>query len=472
MKGHPLQNFKDMYVVNSYRFGKQEPIMSFQTNKNGTFNPIIQTASGTLKWVVDGVEQITNSPSYELIGDTVDVEVYANEVTEFETITSVDFISQNIIGSLDFSWFILNGTLNTYSNAGLTGLVFSSQSNVITEFRTYFCNISSLDLSNVIISGGQFRVHSNTSLSSIIFKNVSQSASGFFTVDNCNLSTLDLSNFTLSNTLRFSDNPLTSIIFSSSGNSFTTFEAFNTNLSSVDFSGFATSGILRLQSNTSLSSVTFSTNSNTLSDVDFGNCSSLTALDLSNVSISGTFSAINSGLTGITFKNVAQTVGTFRVYNCNLTGTLDVSNITFTSEFRTHANSNLSAITFSTNSNNAGIFSVDRCNLNTLDLSNWTVSSRLVLHTNSLTSLILPNITVGLSEYLVYENSLPLSAIDLIFSSLNTYFSTNTPIKDLTVNTSGGTNASPTGGSSNTDIVNLDTVVYPNAGFDFIYTIN
>ena len=95
------------------------------------------------------------------------------------------------------------------------------------------------------------------------------------------------------------------------------------------------------------------------------------------------------------------------------------------------------------------------------------------MHGNiNLASIVQPSITTGVPVYDVAGCALPQAEVDEIFSFLNTFFSSNTPIKNLTVRTNGGTNASPTGGAANTDIVNLDTVVYPATAFDFIYSIN
>ncbi|GAI27431.1 unnamed protein product, partial [marine sediment metagenome] len=53
------------------KFSGEAPIMSFQTDKNGTLLLPVTLGSGTLKWLVDGVEYITNSLSVPLIGNTV-----------------------------------------------------------------------------------------------------------------------------------------------------------------------------------------------------------------------------------------------------------------------------------------------------------------------------------------------------------------------------------------------------------------
>ena len=65
-----------------------------------------------------------------------------------------------------------------------------------------------------------------------------------------------------------------------------------------------------------------------------------------------------------------------------------------------------------------------------------------------------------------------LTSVDNLYAALNTFMSANAPTNNLDVKTDGGTSSSPTGGASNTDIVNLDTVVYPATAFDFTFAIN
>jgi hypothetical protein len=81
-------------------------------------------------------------------------------------------------------------------------------------------------------------------------------------------------------------------------------------------------------------------------------------------------------------------------------------------------------------------------------------------------------ISTNLANIAADINNLDQTSVDGLFAALNTYFSTHTPIKNFNITIDGGTNASPTGGSSNTDIVNLRDVIYPAAGFTFSATIN
>lgn len=83
----------------------------------------------------------------------------------------------------------------------------------------------------------------------------------------------------------------------------------------------------------------------------------------------------------------------------------------------------------------------------------------------------MPYYTTGLSILRVEGCALTQTTVNSLFSSLNAFFSVNTPIKNLTVYANAGTNASPTGGHSNTDIVAL-VAKFTASGFTFTYLIN
>jgi hypothetical protein len=137
----------------------------------------------------------------------------------------------------------------------------------------------------------------------------------------------------------------------------------------------------------------------------------------------------NANMTSFIQPKAGSSTNLLRGYNCNLSGNVDLSNITATQTIDLDDNQNLESVTP-------------------------------------------PIFTTSFTFYDFSGCALSVSGIDEIFASLNTFFSANTPTVNLTVNANGGTNQPPTGGQTNTDIVNLDTVVYPNAGFDFIFNIN
>jgi len=75
-----------------------------------------------------------------------------------------------------------------------------------------------------------------------------------------------------------------------------------------------------------------------------------------------------------------------------------------------------------------------------------------------LTAITLPTINRQFTTFNAGSCALNLATVNDILAKLNTWFSANTPTSNLTVTLNGGTNSSPTGGTSNTDIVNLQSI--------------
>lgn len=244
---------------------------------------------------------------------------------------------------------------------------------------------------------------------------------------NCNFSTLDFTNVALTGGIHANSNAnLTSITFKSSGNSGQV-RVNNCNLTSLNLSGWTITTLLYAYSNTNLATLTLSTNLNTgaLSVAS----TKIASLNLTYFRINGLFEANNcSLLTSITFSALANVCNTFTCATSALTA-LDFTNVRHTGFIRLNGNPALS-------------------------------------------SVIMGTITKGVGQLTVLGCALQTSNVNYLLSFLNTYFSANFPTQNLTFNASGGTNGSPTGGASNVDLVNLDTVVFPATAFDFIYAIN
>ena len=329
-------------IVTPFMFKKADvPIMSFQTDKNGTFDPSFTIASGTLKWVIDGITYITNSPSVALTGSTVGVEVFANGIVKGADANSIDFTSDGIIGVLNFSHFITSGSFTVNTNPDCTNIVWSTFANTATSMLVTITGLTTLDWSNVVMTGAP-NCQGNSLLTTIIISFTSQTWSGF-RCDSSAVTSLDFSSvtFTGGGSLFINTNPITSIIF----------------------------------------------------------------------------------------KNAAQSLGQFRA-QLILAASIDLSNFTITNVILVQVNPNL------------------------VNLQSPTIYG------------------TGLSVYTANDCALNLVSVNEIFSTLNIYFSANAPTGNLSVNVGSGTNASPTGGASNTDLVNLRDVVYPNAGFTFTAIIN
>lgn len=315
------------------------PIMSFQTNKNGTFNPSMPVASGTLKWIIDGTEYITNTPSVALIGDTVDVEVFANTVPEGVVLNNPTFNSQNIIGEYSLGYFLVTGIVNAGTNLLMTSLPYSEFANVSSGVALFDTGVTIQDFSNVLLTGGS--TLNNNEFTSVIFKNVSQSWSVLRLQGN-NLTSLDLSDITFTGgDLLLQDNPITSLILNNVDSQLIT----TLNLTNID----------------------------------------VTSLNLSN------------------YKMTAQ----IRGFN------LPVVNYTPPTDYGS-----------------------------------------------------------GLTLHAMQTAALNLTSVDLFFEAMDDWFSVNAPTANLVAATNLGTSASPTGGSSNTNLAHLRDVVYPAASKTFTALIN
>jgi hypothetical protein len=76
----------------------------------------------------------------------------------------------------------------------------------------------------------------------------------------------------------------------------------------------------------------------------------------------------------------------------------------------------------------------------------------------NLNSLKLPNFLGAFTTFDCSNCALDQTSINNIYSKLDAYYSVNTPKSALTIATQGGTNAAPTMGSSNTNIVHLQSL--------------
>lgn len=76
----------------------------------------------------------------------------------------------------------------------------------------------------------------------------------------------------------------------------------------------------------------------------------------------------------------------------------------------------------------------------------------------TLNHLYLPTINRQFDTVRADSCALDVTSVDSIFSKLNTWYLSHTPTANLSINTSGGTNGSLTGGSSNSDLVSLQSI--------------
>lgn len=182
-----------------------QPVMTFQTNINGTFNPSFFISSGILRWIIDGEEQITNTPSKVLTGSTVDVQVFLNTVSIGDTVENTNFINEGIIGVLDFTWALLSGSCRVSQNTQLTGVLFSGFANTISIFQAFLSGISSLNFTNVVFSS-EVNANSCPNLQTLTFGSSSSTLDNL-QLNDCDVSALDLSSITLTDVFSANTNP-------------------------------------------------------------------------------------------------------------------------------------------------------------------------------------------------------------------------------------------------------------------------
>lgn len=243
-----------------------------------------------------------------------------------------------------------------------------------------------------------------------------------------------------------------------------------------------------------------------------------TILNASNISQFTCFSgSIDMGIQGtLDFTQLTGLGAINLIYNASLTGIVFPSLTALT--FCRLSNSGIAAIDFSPITTQSGeatfnpatslssytqssggafaSFSLINTLLTSVNVSNHTFTNSISINSNSLlTSLTLPSsastpatlnfnantnlvsvsvvnlISTNLRTMNFFGGALNLTAVDTILSDLNTYFSSNTPTKDLDLFLNSGTNSSPTGGASNTDLLNLISI-YSGASKILTYFIN
>lgn len=291
-------------------------IMSFQTNKNGVFNPSIEGLLGTLIWEINGTFYATNSPSVALVGSIIDVRVYANNVVNGATCTNMQCQGQNIIGTLDFTWFKITGVLRTHTNPLLISLLTRNEAQTILMCEVYGCGFTSLNFSKFTITAGCY-FNNNANLTSILFS-PSGNVGGINSVGT-KINTLDLSGWRITGLLyAYSNLFLTSIILSTNANT-GALAIDGTRVPSIDLSYFRVNGLMQANANTALTTLSFPALNNVINMFVITGDTALTSLDLTNTTISqfirgaGCISlssiiwggAITTGIGEITFSNCA-----------------------------------------------------------------------------------------------------------------------------------------------------------------------
>lgn len=464
----------------------EQPFLTFTTNASTlTFDPGFGVPVGDLNWDLGDGSIITGqnviSHNYTQLGDK-EVKVYLGTVPSVEGINTVSvyqdnlkglldirelteistaFFSNNpeltevllpvtnknssiqagdcdLTGTLDASGFLNLQILNAGGNPNLTSIIFppsSSNSVAINVFNSGLTG--SIDVSGLNLSG-QFTLAANTGLAELLLPAVNTGAITsiyLYGCPNCygDAGVFDFSQWTnMSGQINIGGIDASVVKFPGSSGNFTSIALYGTDISILDVSGLTfhpSSGCsLTLQNSPNLSKIVFPAIDVSAPSFNISNCNFSGVLDLSSVQLSNYFYVYNNELTEIIHKSALNQLE-YRAFGNDLTGTLDVSGLTgLATRFFVYGNSNL-------------------------------------------TQILLPDFSYEWADFDVTDCSLNQFTIDDIFSKMNDYYSSNTPTQALIIDADGGDNSPPTDGSSNSDILNLESI-FSGAGQTLTININ
>ena len=200
-------------------------------------------------------------------------------------------------------------------------------------------------------------------------------------------------------------------------------------------------------------------------------------LDLSGLSgLGGTIDVWgNAAMTEIKNPTSSQTIISYSAQQCGLIGTFDASGLTGLSvHFDLLSCPSLNKVIMPNVSSMFNYFVIAYCDLTgTLDVSALTGLSDVFSVSNNanLTDILLPTFADAVSFFEARNCSLNTTTVNDIFAKFNTYYTANPPDVSSWIWVDGGTNASPAGGYSNGDIVNLYSI-FTGLGLDVSILIN
>lgn len=430
----------------------------------------------------------------------------------------------SIVGTLDLTPFSqFGGDVLIERMQGLTEILIGESDNITaTNFRIQYLGIQTLDVSGMH-NMGPATFGYNDYLSTLLLPDSSYCT--YISVQYCpSLRHLDASAFLYFTGSNIQYSGLESFIFPETNSNISSLIFNNANLQDIDFTplGDKFGGSIRLGTNPSLNSIENPVSSRTFTTYDFSNCNVTGTLDVSGLTgLGGYFSGFsNDNLTIVLNPVSSETFSRYDVGHCNITGTIDVSGLTGIGGWLDFSsNSSLTSILFPASSTTITRFYADTCNLTgTLDISGLSgFGGWIYLHSNSnLTEILFPTSSTSITRtYLlandlknldisgltnisgvfnandnfelssitfpssigaiytmeVNDGSLDQTTVNTAFSLLDTYFSSNTPTAAGIYDFSGNTNMPPTDGSSNSNILSLETI-FSNAGQTLTITIN
>jgi len=418
----------------------EAPLFSFITDASvTTFAPEIGVSAGILRWDLgDASSNVSSnkiSHTYASTGNKI-VKVYPGTTSGALSITSIErFTDDNIVGTLNLSTLSnLGGSCRLYGNPKLTEIINPTSSQTFIQYTAQNNNLTgTLDLSSLSGLGGSVDLGANKNLTSVLFPTSSVVFSEL-SIDDCSLNgTLDISG-----------------------------------LSKLG-------GSLNLNNNKNLTSVLFPTSTQAISNLSVSNTGIIGTLDISGLTnLSGyiTFNT-NPGLTSILLPPSSGSITTgIYLSNCNLTGFIDASGLTVNGTFHIGGNPNLTNFIPPKNGVISTIYSTGNNGLASVNFSESNFKDNFYVYScSNLTNITLPTLAYEFRYVYVNDCSLSQTCVDDILSKLNTWYSSNPPTKALGLTFAGGTNSPPTGGMSNTDITDLQTI-FTNASQTLTININ
>ena len=218
---------------------------------------------------------------------------------------------------------------------------------------------------------------------------------------------------------------------------------------------------------TTLSSLTLPTTSQvtTFINIDGANSNTITSVNFGGLTGLGgeVYVRNNPQCSSITYPTSSQALTACYVSgNKNTLTTLNFSGLTGLRTVLSIEQAGVNSLTIPASlPNNFTTFKVRLSSLTNFDISPVTGAiNSLDFSSNTLLASFAGYNWINTSTTSVNFQSCALnqSSIDAILSALNNYFSSHTPTNNLTLTINGGTNAAPTGGNSNTDAVNLQSI--------------
>ena len=460
-----LRNANDPPATIRWRFNTEVDVDST------TFDPLLTVINGELPtWTFVDESQIVTQSSLSVSGRTQVTNGALNGVCQevlvtFSTndatnVTGITLNTDDICEHLDLTLFTNIGSINV-SNNHIDSIEFPTTTNEISNLSVAYNNLDIIDLSplsnlGTISSSLQTDIDiSNNPSTSVINPNSDNKIGRYFCNDMPNLQTLDVSGLNFNKSFGSQlhidrNNSLTDIVFpSGSGNMTLLHIRSNPSLVTLDLRNLVDTlhFVIDISGNTSLVDVFFPIITREVRTLRAYSCPSLSnnTLDISNLQAfgssiqgSGGLYANDSNLTDFVYYSNSLWVQRIEFQNNNFTS-LDFSNMTgLYGTLYAYNNNNLHTVTFDSNSNEFSNIRLNNCNISTINftaIGNFSTNS-LIIHLDG--------------------NNLSQSSVDSIFSHLNSKLTTGTGQIYLDgTNSLGNSNAAPTNGASNADVLSL-----------------